>query len=164
MQEHRTSEDEYIIYRLYYFISQILEQEKTTKELLSYQEHNPNILAKVRLFWPSIWRVDMHKAALDLSFWDGVPDQIWSDTLWYAMFRFNAFSIFLSLPPRFHKYLLEQFAIHSTYSEEALYGFHGMASTGSNTDWAIGILFNYQRMFAFLQEFYEGKCKSIEEI
>lgn len=163
VQEYRTSEDEYIIYRLYYIISQILDQEKITKELLLYQGHNPNILAKVRLFWPSIWRVNINRAILDPSYWDGVPDQIWSDTLGYAMSRFNTFSIFQSLPPRFHKCLLEQFAIHSTYSEEGLYGFSGMASTGSNPVWAIGVLFNYQRMFAFLQHFPEENINLLEK-
>ena len=163
VQEYRNSEDVYIIYRLYYLISQILEPEKTRKELLSYQGLNPNVIANVRLLWPSIWRVDMHKAAQDSSFWDRVPDQVWADTLQYAIFHFNSLSIFPSLPPRFHRYFLEQFAIFSTYSEEALYGLHRIASTRSNPDWAVWILFTYQKMLIFLQEF-EGRNFNLKKM
>jgi NACHT domain len=147
LQEYKSSRDEYLVYRLYLVASQVLETRKVRKELLAYQGDHPNLIAKVRLLWPSIWKINLEEAMQSQSFWEELPDHVWSQNLWYAIFRYNNVSIFSSLPTRFHKQLLENFAINPFPFGRVSYRLQ--MSAKHHSKWAVWVLINYQMLFIY---------------
>jgi NACHT domain len=160
LHNYRCSEDEYIIYRLYYFACHIMEPEKAQKELLAYEGCNPDLVAKVKFLWPYQWKLIKNKYVQDPSFWDTIPDETWSNVLWHAISHYNESIIFSSLPPRFHMVLLKQFAMEPPFRDASLRGI--LEPTDSKHGWSVQTLFKFQRLFILFSDI-EGLPPSIKE-
>ncbi len=148
IHDYNTTADEHVLFRIYRVASQILEPEKMKKELFSYQGKIPDIIAKVRLLWPSSWQIDVQELFQNLSFWEGVPNSLWSEYLWHTTINFNIKSKLL-IPPTLHLYLVEQFIFNSLSIRDIL----NPTTFTINSNWAIWKLVNAHRLLATLSLF-----------
>ncbi len=155
IQEFNTSEDEYTLFRLYRIASKLLEAEKVREYILSYQGHNLDLLAKLRLKWPLEWNINLDNAIQSSSFWAGIPDSIWGLRLWQVINNPQQPKK-LHLPSRFHQVLAEQFAIDNS---PLLFTTPLLQIAHSNSVWAIMLLVNYSKLFSLSQVPLEGPIR-----
>ena len=144
LRNYKTSTDEYLIYRLYWMASHLIDKKKIHKEILSYRGECPYLIVKVRFLWPTIWKVDMRDAIQQSSFWEGISDEICSDATWASMVRMNNSSNFSVLPSHFHRYLLERFAVNFPLIRSEL--FNSKEAKTLHSNWAIQVLSRCQGM------------------
>jgi len=105
------STDDYLLYRLYYVLKDLLPSDRFSVEASKYRGPSPNITANIRLRWPAEWRKDIKKLSEKSTFWSDVSDEIWVDAIWEAFLDSNL-AEFAVIPRAFHSKLVEEFAIN----------------------------------------------------
>jgi len=103
------SNDEYVVFQIYSVLSELLDDEAFGDAIFQYTGDSETVLANVRLRWPALWRKNVQRLSERPSYWSGVSDAFWAETLWDSFIDSDN-STFLSTPVHLHQLLAEQFA------------------------------------------------------
>jgi hypothetical protein len=109
IEKFKESRDEYTIFQLYVVLSELVDSDTFSRAVRQYEGPSQDILASVRLRWPSLWGKDVSAIAQEPGYWDGVSEEIWAETLWESFLEGKQ-SRPLSTPAHLHQLLIEQFA------------------------------------------------------
>jgi hypothetical protein len=143
LKDFQTSNDEYVVERLYRVASQIFSKSQLREALLAHRSDSPALTAKIRLEWAYRWEVDMRDSARLSSFWEGVSTHIWTESWWCTSLRYDQVTNLLA-PSGFHQYLAIKFAANSISLTDNAY--QKKLFIEPQSDWAIWVLVSYQQI------------------
>jgi hypothetical protein len=143
LKDFQTSNDEYVIERLYRVASQILSKSQLREALLAHRSNSPTLTAKIRLEWAYRWGVDMRDIARLSSFWEGTPAHIWAESWWLTSLRYDEVTNLLA-PSHLHQYLAIKFATNPISLND--YNSQKKFFIEPQSNWAIWVLFSYQQI------------------
>jgi NACHT domain len=109
VEKFSTSDDEYVLFQLYSVLSELLDDDSFGDAIFQYAGDCENLLANLRLRWPTVWRKNVSHLSERPTYWSGVSDALWAEALWDS-FLDSQNSTVLSTPVHLHQLLAEQFA------------------------------------------------------
>lgn len=130
------SNDEFVLFQLHSVLNELLDDKAFGDAIFQYAGDSESVLANLRLRWPTMWGKNVRRLSERPTYWTGVSDAFWAETLWDSFIDSDN-STFLSTPVHLHQLLAEQFATNPRPITTAQEPFIGITTSDELAVWTL---------------------------